>query len=179
MVERETKFVFFDLGGVFFSFRSSFLKLASRYGKSESDFRRLFEKHDRAACRGDLGPQELWRKYEKELDISSSGFDFGKFWVENFSPIPETHSLAEEVGARLLTNVYPSVFEETLKRGFVPDLGWKTVVKSCDLGLVKPEGDLQVRGEKSGSESGKYFLCRRFFSERARSQGGGVERGSL
>lgn len=153
MRDKQTKFVFFDIGGVFFSYRFALKKLAAKHGVSKEDLGGAFKKYDPAACRGEISPSDLWSKYRKELDISSpSGFHLRDFWMENLSLIKESHLLAKEVSKKypvgLLTNVYSGWFEETFKKGFIPDLNYKVVLKSCQLGLIKPEEGIYKAAQK-------------------------------
>lgn len=39
----------------------------------------------------------------------------------------------------LLTNIYRGSFERGIKNGSIPDVEYKKVVKSCDVGLIKPD----------------------------------------
>ncbi len=163
MREKEIKFVFFDIGGVFFSFRSALDKLAKKHEKREKDMKKVFKKYDPAACKGEIAPDKLWLKYKEELNIDSpSSFNLREFWMSHLSLIRETHELAQRVSKKypvgLLTNVYKNWYEHTFKAGFIPPLEYNLVVKSCDIGLIKPEKGIYRFAQKQVGVSSEEIL---------------------
>lgn len=86
------KFVYFDLGGVVFHFTGGLRLLANKYKREYSDFENVFRKYDIQVCIGNMLPQDLWKKYQEELDLPLDDFEFAHFWVSNFVAIPDTHT---------------------------------------------------------------------------------------
>lgn len=160
----KAEFAYFDLGGVVFHFSGGLSKLADKYGFQYSDFEKVFRKYDDQICRGEITPNDLWMHYQQELGFSDPNVDFVKYWVSNFSPIPETHNLMSKlveanVPIGLLTNVYLHVYDMALASGAIPDLPYASVVKSCETRTVKPEGTIyQYAEEKSGVSAGQILF---------------------
>lgn len=148
------KFIYFDLGGVFFHWRIGVKRLAEKFGVDYEVFERVRVKYDNMACRGQMTTEELWRKFQEELNFQSpANFNFADWWVRHFEVIPESHGLAKELSAKykigVLTNVYPGVYEKQIENGLVPSLNYCAVIKSCEVGIVKPEKQIyKVAQEK-------------------------------
>lgn len=141
------RFVYFDLGGVVFSFSGGLEAIANKVGRSLEDITAYWRSQDDAICRGELQPQQFWNNLASQFHYNGANFDFLDFWISHFQPIQQTHdamralqSDGTQIG--ILTNIYPGVFERAIDTGAIPDLEYQVVVKSCELGIVKP--DLQI-----------------------------------
>lgn len=155
------KFIYFDLGGVFFHWRIGLRRLAERFGQpfdgvQGKGFEGVRVKYDDSVCKGQMMTEKLWEKFQEELNFSApTDFDFAEEWVKSFEPIVESHQLAREVIKKypvgVLTNVYPHLYEIQIDLGLVPNLAFNPIIKSCDLGLVKPDEKIyQLATQKAG-----------------------------
>ena len=65
------------------------------------------------------------------------------FWIDHFTPNKKVHKSMMELQSTgikigLLTNIYLRGDERAIENGIIPNLDYFSVIKSCDLGLVKP-----------------------------------------
>jgi len=156
-------FVYFDLGGVVFDWHWGLENVAKLANKTLAEVKEVFLKHDNDACKGLISPQEFGKIYEKELSFTFGDADFSLFWVNSFSPIQETHRLMHELALKnvpmgIITNIYRGTYEKALGKS-IPNLKYKTVIKSCDCGLIKPDPKFLELAEKAcGFEKSKITL---------------------
>jgi len=150
---KNIKFIYFDCGGVLFSFQNGFKKIAEMTDRKLENVIRVFKKYDDLTCRGELTPQNLWNKYREELDVKKfQDFDFIDFWTKNFVPIKEAHKLLKHLiknyPVGLLTNIYNDVFESALRKNSISKLDYAVIVQSCNIGFVKPEREIYEYAQK-------------------------------
>lgn len=141
------RFVYFDIGGVLLRWQEFFETIAITYGKNRVDVEANYFRYDNLACRGEISTQDAWNRALRDLQVTpSADFDFATRWIETFTPIAESHTLLRTIAAHypvgLLTNIHKETYELSLKKRLIPDLAYHTVVKSCDIGLVKPEKEI-------------------------------------
>lgn len=144
-LERKSfRFVYFDLGGVVFSFSGGLEKLAKLLSIPLGQVKKYWKFHDNQICSGELSPQDFWLQLAKKYNFpNSSSLDFIDLWTDHFSPILEVHSLinqlsTENIPVGILTNIYPTTWEKALKKNHIPNIQYHAVIKSCDIGLIKP-----------------------------------------
>lgn len=141
------KFAYFDLGGVVFSFSGGLEAIANKVKRPLEEVAAYWRSQDDAICRGELQPQQFWANLVSQFGHPDTGLDFLDFWISHFQPIQQTHDAMRDlqsdgVQIGILTNIYPGVFERAIDIGAIPNLEYQAVVKSCELGIVKP--DLQI-----------------------------------
>jgi len=143
----KVKFIYFDLGGILFDWRAAMDKIIQKLNISLKDFKKVFEKYDDEACRGNITKQELWQIYAHELRLKKPiDFDLGQFWSDNFNLIPDSHQLLRDLSQKypigLLTNIYHGVFPEVLDKGHIPNIRYGAIIQSCEIGFIKPEKEI-------------------------------------
>lgn len=141
------KFIYFDLGGVFFHWQIGTHKMAEYFNRPYEEFERIRRQYDDTLCRGKMSTGDLWKKFKEGLGLMRErDFIFPDSWVNEFTPIPETHRLASELSAKyrlgVLTNIYPGIYDDQVKLYLVPHLNYEIVIKSYEVGLVKPESEI-------------------------------------
>jgi len=138
------KFIYFDLGGVFFHWRIGVKRLAEKFRRSYEDFDAVRVKYEDLICRGKMTPEQFWEKYVEEFNLNvEPSFNFLDSWVSLFEPIPKTHQLAWELSNKYrlgaLTNAYPGIYDLQIKKEMVPKIDFQPKIISCEIGIVKPE----------------------------------------
>lgn len=141
------KFAYFDLGGVVFSFSGGLEAFAKKVHSSLEEVTAYWMSQDDAICRGELDPQQFWNNLASQFGFNDTDLDFLGFWISHFRPIRKTHEAMKSLQTHgikvgILANIYPKVFEKALYVGAIPKLNYYSIIKSCDLGIVKP--DLQI-----------------------------------
>lgn len=137
------KLVVFDLGGVLFQFQGGLEKLAQNFNLSLDQVTAIWKNLDDDVCRGRQKPETIWNTIAEASSCQQTQTDFISFWVNQFKINPDTHQLIRELSKKfaigLLTNIYPGVFQEAIRRKKIPSLDYELVIQSCEIGFVKPE----------------------------------------
>ena len=148
----DIQFVYFDLGGVLFNWKNAFRKLAVHIDRSYDDLLRIVKKYDDDMCRGKIQPNQLLEYIRQELDVDIVLEDFFPWMSENFTPILPMQHLLRQVAKKyhvgILTNIHNGSYEILVKKGFIPDIPYKTVIQSCELCLIKPEEKMFLHAQK-------------------------------
>lgn len=147
------RFAYFDIGGVLLRWREMMEAIAIKYGRKRIDIETVYFRYDALACRGELTIQDAWNKVCQDLQITDlEQIDFLAFAVEQFTPITQTHQLIRDVAQHypvgLLTNIHHGTYELSRQKGLVPDIAYHVVVKSCDIGLIKPDQEIYDYAQK-------------------------------
>jgi len=144
-LKSSTKYIYFDLGGVVFHFSGGLEVLADKLHAPFERVYKFWQRKDDDICRGKLSPQKFYEQIKNYFNYSGSDIDsFTKFWVDHFQINTPVHDLMKKlanqsVSIGILTSIYPNVFNLALKKGYIPNLDYQSVIQSCDIGLVKPE----------------------------------------
>src|SRR5258708_496598 len=159
------QWVIFDLGGVILNFKGSFGKLSSALGIDQTALEKSYYRHaDLAAC-GKISTAEFWKRVQQDVQpINSAAIaDYEEFWTDNFTPIPETHALLRELSGRyhlaIMSNIEFGVYERALRKGHIPTIPFEIVIKSCDVGIVKPDQRIyQIAQDQTGVTPGEILF---------------------
>ena len=148
------RFIYFDIGDVMFGGKA-LAKINNKLGTSFDDFLKIYSKHNDKALRGQVKTQEVWETYRKELGLDIHIPNYCEYFVQHLEPILPMHNLAKELAKKydvgLFTNLYEGYLEEMIKQRMVPSLDYKAIIKSCDVGYIKPEEEIYaIAEEKSG-----------------------------
>ena len=152
-MKNKIKFVYFDVGGVLLFWKEALTVFAKQHRKEVKDIHEVFLKYDDLSCRGIITPQQLSRGIHKDLRLTyNEELDMSRLAGKHFQPIPEMHQFAAKLikimPVGLLTNIYLGFLEMSFQNGFLPKLNYKAIVKSCDLGIVKPEKEIYHYAQK-------------------------------
>jgi len=150
------QFVYFDIGGVLLNWEKALVKIAKEHAKSEKEVMDVFAKYDADFCRGLVDIETMERTLTKELNLNDmKDFNFHEFVITRFEKIEKMHTLLYEVKKSykvgLLTNLHKGSFDKIVNKKFIPDVEYDAVVKSYEVGFIKPEKEIyQIAQEKSG-----------------------------
>jgi len=159
----DVKFVYFDLGGVFFNWKPALKDLSEHLHRPYEEVEAVFKKYDDDTCRGKISPSGLFKLFGEELNVSVDIQDPEEWWSDRFIPIKPTYDLAAELIKKykvgLCTNVYAGVLNKIFQKGYVPELSYSTIIESCKIGVVKPEDEFfRIAQEKTGVSSHEILL---------------------
>lgn len=148
-------FIYFDCGGVLFSYNRYFEDVANTFNVSRDDVVQVFTKNAKSITKGHMHPDDLWEIIRKELHIANGEeFDFLSSWISGYDPIPQVHDLVKDLHKQysigLLTNIYKGMLSIDMlyARGIIPNICYSSVVASCDVGYMKPEKEIYKIAEK-------------------------------
>jgi len=141
------KFIYFDVGGVLVHTESAFLQpLSVRLNRPLDAVRQVYHTYIRVACHGKISLEDMQVLMMLKLGVRFIGKNkhyLFKHWVDDMSPILETHRFAAELASRyplgLLTDTVDGWVEQMLAKDLLPPLNFKAIIKSSDVGFVKPE----------------------------------------
>jgi epoxide hydrolase-like predicted phosphatase len=159
MRENKIRYVFFDLGGVVLSFKGGFTTFGKALGIPPATIERAYFAHADMAAHGVISGEEFWTRIRADLNLlqDTTIADYQEFWTDSFVPISETHQLLRHLAAShrlgILSNTEFGVYERILRKGHVPDIPFEVVIRSCEVGCVKPENRIyELAQERAGVE---------------------------
>lgn len=144
----DIKFVYFDLGGVVVDHIKSLEKIAIHLGIGQDKLVSFFRQHahdlDRGVIRWDAFGEriclELGCPQKLEAPLS-------ELFVDNLIKIQDTQQLMlkikkQKIGIGILSNIAEDVFTLTQQKGFIPDIGYDSIVVSARIKVIKPEKEI-------------------------------------
>jgi len=155
-MKKEIKFIYFDVGGVLCKFKDAYKKFANLVSCDVNKFDNSISKYYYLSCLGGISTNDLWNLVSEDLELKSKEkVDFEDFFTDNLVPIKESFELVNDLVKRykigILTNSQKGIFEKSLEKAKVPNINYFAVIKSCDLGVMKPDSQIyKVAENKSG-----------------------------
>lgn len=145
--ENNIKFLYFDLGGVFFHWKQFPQTMSARFGSTPEKWQAVFDKYDDLGCIGKISAQKLWLKYQEELNLKvNPGLSFPELWAANFQPILPMHSFVQELSTKyplgIITDVYDGIYEQALAKNAFPHLPYSPKIESWKIGVRKPQKEI-------------------------------------
>ena len=144
----DIKFVYFDIGGVLAHSESLLLqRLAAGLNRSLDNVKSLYHTYAPLAFRGQLSLPDIQLLFLLKLNIPFKGApkrNLFRDWAEYMKPNLAVHQFAAEVAKDypigLLTNIFGGGFLRRMQeRGLVPELPYRAVIESYEVGHIKPE----------------------------------------
>ena len=136
------RFVYFDINGCLVRFfHRAFSMIAEDTGASPDVIETTFWHYNDAVCRGDITMAEFNQALADRMGVDS--LDWADYYLKAVEPITEMHELlswaADHYNIGLLSNIMPGLIDTMLKNKIIPDLPYKAIVDSSDVGAIKPE----------------------------------------
>ncbi len=136
------RFVFFDVNGVMVRFFNRALTaVAEDTGMTLDVVETLFWRHNDAACRGQLEPEELNAIFSKEL--GAKDFDWQDYYMKAVEPTPNVAELigwaSQNYEVGIFSNSMSGFIDQLKALGYVPDISYTAIVDSSKVGQVKPD----------------------------------------
>ncbi len=156
------RFVYFDIDGVLVSdWHQTFAEAAEATGLATDVIENAYWRHNDAACRGGMSPEQFNAAMAKDLNLKS--FDWLKYYLRSAKvqkPAQELmHWAAEHYEVGLLHNHMAGVYTALLERGLIPKLDYQTVIDSSEVGCVKPEAKIyEIATKKAGVKPAEILL---------------------
>lgn len=151
-MKNKIKFIYFDVGGVVikdFSGTNKWEELQNGLGLESSQFEEFinfFEGYEPQICVG-LDIETLVPKLKEKFNLNlpdsySSLMDFVNRFERNDSIIKVLEKAKEKYKIGLLTNMYPNMLDEIVKKDLIPKTDWDTVIDSSIVNLRKPQKEI-------------------------------------
>lgn len=141
------KFVYFDLGGVFFEWDQALATAAKEFNLTVDDLIGAFNDVDEDITKGKIDPEEFWVYCQKKFHIKNGfNYDLLDSWISDYVPISQTYDFAKSLIIKykigIISNIYKDFYPSLIKKKIVPDITFDTVILSCDVGMRKPEPEI-------------------------------------
>ena len=143
------KFVYFDVGGVLlldFTNTNKWNDLKKDLGvtsKNEELFNSIWQKHRNRICIDCDADSIIPEFKEKAGVIFPNGYSLLKDFIDRFEKNTSIHPVLDfmkrECKVGMLTNQYPRMLEEIIKRELIPNIKWDVIVDSSAIGYQKPD----------------------------------------
>lgn len=147
----QRRVVVFDIGGVIVDFSESLNATARLLDMDTERFKRAWLPYDDRVCRGTIDMQQMWEAFARSFGYDGPYVDFLELWTRGFRPIPETHrairKLAASYPVSIMSNIAHGAYERILGTT-LPDIPYAAVVRSCDIGIIKPESGIYEHMER-------------------------------
>jgi len=148
------EFVYFDINGCLVHFyHRAFAAIAADTGVTSDIVETTYWHYNDAVCRGDISLDEFNQKMGQKLKVNS--FNWSDYYLDALEPITETREILEfaqehyKIG--LLSNIMPGLIKGLMKRGYVPDLAYDSIIDSSEVRAIKPEPAIfEIATEKAG-----------------------------
>jgi FMN phosphatase YigB (HAD superfamily) len=143
MNKSEIGMVYFDVGDVLARHQGGLTALSEMFGVSLPEITKELQVLGIQGNSGKIAPQTIWERLKSTFNYPGQDVNFLDFWLSFLKPIPEAHALlfdlSKVVPVGLLTNLFPGMYDELLKRGDIPNAPYLTSVVSCDVKVAKPD----------------------------------------
>lgn len=163
-MNKSIKFVYFDLGGVFFSYGNVFSDASKRFTVPLDSIDKMFDKYDDEITRGKITCEDFWDICLRELEIKGdSDFVFARSWVSDFVPIRESYDLSVQTKkvypVGVLSNFYSGLYDCLIEQDIIPNIKYDQLVLSYKCGFRKPEPEIyQFAQEKLDCKPNEIFF---------------------
>lgn len=164
----DIEFVYFDVGGVLVHWLPSLAAFAERIHRPENAVKAIFHQFNDIGCRGNMTLQELQLIILLRLHVPLKGKARDEAlqkttWMDDMRPITPAHnfirSMINHHKVGLLTNVFREYYPGFFQRGLVPNLSYKAIVRSYEVGYVKPEKEIyEIATQAARTDPGKIFF---------------------
>jgi len=149
----KVKFIYFDIGGVLINWKKSFQTAGKKFGVRPEDFFEVFDEVENQITLGKISVEDFWQISRKKLGISGGkNYNLLKSWVGDYEPIEPMHKLAKKLSQSydvgLISNIYKRMHPLILKTGKIPDINYKSIILSYEVGMKKPEIGIYKLAEK-------------------------------
>ncbi|MEX0919728.1 MAG: HAD-IA family hydrolase [Candidatus Saccharimonadales bacterium] len=145
----DIKFIYFDIGGVLIHWLPSVHAYAERIDRPYNQVLKLFYENEQALAKGNMTDEDFKLLVALKLKLNmkgKAGEEAMKSWLADMRPILPAHNFLKELTNHypvgLISNIAKGYFENFVQLELVPKAKYKTIIKSCDIGHMKPEHEM-------------------------------------
>jgi FMN phosphatase YigB (HAD superfamily)/DNA-binding XRE family transcriptional regulator len=155
-------FVYFDVNGCLVRFyQRASQRIAEDYGLAPELVEMAYLHFNDDICRGNMTMDDFNAAVAGRLGLKS--LDWAKYYLEASEPLLDMHTTlswaSKHYKIGLLTNIMPSMLQELLRLGKIPDLPYDAIVDSSTVGAVKPEPHIfKYATEQAGVPANEILL---------------------
>jgi FMN phosphatase YigB (HAD superfamily) len=143
MNKTEIGIVYFDVGDVLARHQGGLNALSEMFRVSLPEITKELQVLGIQGNSGKIATQTIWDSLTITFNYQGQNVNFLDFWLDFLKPISEAHDLlfdiSKVVSIGLLTNLFPGMYAELLRRGDIPNAPYLTSVVSCNVKVAKPD----------------------------------------
>ncbi len=150
---RPIQFIYFDVGNVLLRFDHMWNQVIGIVGELSPEALEIKNELVIKLMKGKITYMDYWDRLGKGAKIRQHFPQYEDYLVSGFTIIEETHQLIARLSTQynigLFTNVASGVNELNSHKGKIPDIAYRAIIKSCDIGFVKPEKEIFEIAQKA------------------------------
>jgi FMN phosphatase YigB (HAD superfamily)/DNA-binding XRE family transcriptional regulator len=156
------RFVYFDINGCLVQAgQRALTRLAEDTGLPVDVVETAYWRYNDEACRGTISMSDFNAAMAERLRLAS--IDWQRYYLDAVEVIEPMQELvrwaAERYDVGLVTNIMPGLVSAMKSRGLLPDVTYKAVIDSSEVGMVKPDATIfALATEKAGVAPGEILL---------------------
>jgi putative hydrolase of the HAD superfamily len=157
------KLILFDFGGVLINYSKSFQTASLEQGIPIEYLDKAFDEKEEDITLGNVFPQDIYITALKENSIEADeNYDFLESWIKDYEIIRPAFNLLLELSKKysvgILSNTYKGVINKTIEMGKLPDIKYRYIFESCEIGHKKPDIEIYEYVEEETGLKGKEIL---------------------
>ena len=156
------QFIYFDVNGCIVRFyHRAFANIARDYGVPPDLVEMAYLHFNDDACRGILSLDDFDKEMSKRLNIKN--LDWKRYYLSAVEQMPGMQEVirwaSDNYQIGLLTNIMPGILKSLINKGVVPNIKYKAIIDSSEIGLIKPDLDIfRLASEKAHKSPDKILL---------------------
>lgn len=145
------RFVYFDVNNVLLRFyQKAFGEIANECSQPIDVVEALYWRYNDEVSAGKMSLADFNHAFESELGLQN--FDWQQHYIANSEPMPGAAELVKWVAQNydigLMSNNMPGFIEELRAKKIIPDVEYKAVIDSSQVGCIKPEAEIYEAAER-------------------------------
>jgi len=156
------RFVYFDINGCLIqASQRAITHIAEDLNLPVDVVETAYWRYNDEACRGTMSMSDFNQAMADRLRIAS--LDWQKYYLDSLEVVEPMQELVrwahERYSVGLITNIMPGLLSAMKGRGLLPNLPYKAVIDSSEVGLVKPDAEIfDLATEKAGVQPSEILL---------------------
>jgi len=156
------RFVYFDINGCLIqASQRAITHIAEDLNLPVDVVETAYWRYNDEACRGTMSMSDFNQAMADRLRIAS--LDWQKYYLDSIEVVEPMQELVrwahERYSVGLITNIMPGLLSAMKSRGLLPNLPYKAVIDSSEVGLVKPDAEIfGLATEKAGVQPSEILL---------------------
>jgi putative hydrolase of the HAD superfamily len=157
------KLILFDFGGVLIDYSQSFQTASKEQNIPIEFLDNSFDTNHEDITVGKITPEDIYQiaLTESNMEIGDD-YNFTDSWVRDYQTIQPTYEFLEELSHNyvvgILSNTYKGIIKRSIELNRIPNVKYKYIFQSCELGYQKPEIDIYKYVEDRTGLKGKDIL---------------------
>lgn len=141
------KQIYFDFGKVLIDYEKSLETVCKDFSIDFDSILNLYKELEYELGLGRITIKKFWQQCIEKFKLkNATDYDLPKSWVSDYDiiqPINDLiYSLENKIDIGIISNIHDGIWEAALKYKMVPDIKYKKVYLSYQLGLIKPDIEL-------------------------------------